>query len=433
MVSEKPSRKPRSKQEPAVIDLEATDTTAETRPAEETTVPVEATPAVSEAVAEANSAELAALGVEDEPKPAEDEAPEEIGTAEALAAEPVPETAIKPEENEKPAAEPSPTPAPVRQGTSTTGALAAGIVGGLVALAAAGAMQYAGYLPAPTPKPVAAPAADTGALEAELAALKNQVASLAARPAAPVADTTALESRLAALEARPADAPTTDLAPLEQKLTALDGQLSQLEGAMAGADEKQQSIQTGLIDRLQKVETEVNDPSRRNAVARAIAASGLKAAIDRGGSFVTELETFAGVAADETAVTGLKPFAEAGVPTRAALAAAFPDAANAVLAALNKPDPSLGFAERLWSSALSLVKVRPVGEVEGDTPEALLARSENALKAGDLEKALAEWNRLPEEGRAAAPDFGKGLAARIEVEKLVGATLRDAVTGVTTN
>lgn len=438
MGSEKPPRRAKAKQEPAIIDMEATDAANEAIPA---TSPGDA---ISEALTELPDAvpvetPVAATGPDhaqelpnaDEPKAADEEKPEDIGTAEALAAEPVPET-----ETEIPVA--APTVIERKSGTSVTGAIAAGIFGGLVALAGAGSMQYAGYLPSlgAAPTAPAQPSAGTAAIEAELATLKSSIAALAARPAGATADTSALEARLAALETAgpgaPAAAPV-DLAPVEARIAALEGQLTQLEGSVAGADEKQQSIQTNLIDRLQKVETDVNDTTHRNAVARAIAASGLKAAIDRGGSFVSELETFAGVAADEPAVAGLTPYAQTGVPTRAALIASFPDAANAVLAVVNKPDPNEGVVDRLWSSALSLVKVRPVGHVEGDTPEAFIARAEEALKGGDLDAALAEWNRLPEEGRAAAPDFGKALAARIEVEKLVGATLKNAVLGAAGN
>lgn len=438
MGSEKPPRRSKAKQEPAIIDMEATEPSSqipappqgETSSDAPTEQPDAAMTETSISVEEQadNTSELPAA---DEPKAADDERPEDIGTAEALAAEPAPDA-----EAEKPAA----TPAVIerKSGTSVTGAIAAGIVGGLVALAGAGSMQYAGYLPslgAPSSAP-AQPAASTAALAAEIASLKNNITTLAARPATATADTSALEARLAALEAAGPGAPAiapVDLAPLEAKITGLEAQVTHLEGTIAGTDEKQQTIQTNLIDRLQKVETDVNDASRRNAVARAIAASGLKAAIDRGGSFVSELETFAGVAAGDPAVAGLTPYAQTGVPTRASLIASFPATADAVLAIVNKPDPNEGVFDRLWSSAKSLVKVRPVGHVEGDTPDAVIARAEEALKGGELDTALAEWNRLPEEGRAAAPEFGKALTARIEVEKLVGATLKNAVLGAAGN
>lgn len=440
MVSEKTPRRSRTGKTGAPAATEDLEATAVEQSSEAFQELPDAIPAEKPVdAADVDLATNADADVSEIPAPISgEEKPEEPASAEWTAQEPAAT------EGDAPASEPPvasmPAPAPAKTGTSLSGALAAGILGGLVSLAGAGALQYAGYLPAPAPgapAPVTAisvPSPSIAALETEVDALKTKLDTLAI--AAPAVDTRAIEARLAALETAPAPAasePAVDVAPLTEKLATVETELARIQGVFASNDEKQQSMQTNLLDRLQSVEAEVKDPKQKNAVARAIAASGLKAAIDRGGSFVSELETFAGVAADEPAVASLKAYAEQGVPTRADLAARFPAAANAVLAELNKPDPSQGITERLWSSALSLVKVRPVGQVEGDTPEAFIARCEIALQSGDLDKALVEWNHLPENGRAAAADFGTALAARIEVEKLVGATLKDAVIGAAGN
>ena len=56
-----------------------------------------------------------------------------------------------------------------------------------------------------------------------------------------------------------------------------------------------------------------------------------------------------------------------------------------------------GFFERLLSSAESLVKVRPIGDVEGDSvPANGRAHGSRAFKAGELAKAIAEFETLPE-------------------------------------
>jgi len=75
------------------------------------------------------------------------------------------------------------------------------------------------------------------------------------------------------------------------------------------------------------------------------------------------------------------------------------------------------------SSALSVVKVRKVGDVPGDNAEAIVARAEERLVNGDVDAAVAEWNALPEASRAAAADFGEALAARARVEKLIAAVV----------
>ena len=412
-----PSAEPASSVEPDNIEAVAEEVTTETV-ADESAAPV-----IEGAVIEGSESPAPIL---------EEEKADELASAEVMAEE-------KPAEEEAPAVAPAPAPAaatPQKSGTSLSGALAAGILGGLVSLAGAGAMQYAGYLPSvgATSTSLSGSSDSAGETQAEIAALKAKIETLAITP--PAIDIKAFEKRLAALEAAPAPSSggnAADVAPIAEKLAAVEAELTRIQGIFANSDEKQQSMQTSLLDRLQSVEAEVKDPKQKNAVARAIAASGLKAAIDRGGSFVTELETYAGVAGDDPGVASLKTYAEKGVPTRAELVADFPASADAVLSALNKPDPNQGIGERLWSSALSLVKVRPVGPVEGETPAAFIARSEQALKSGDFETALAEWNKLPEEGRAAAPAYGAALTARIEIDKLVGATLKDAVIGAAGN
>ncbi len=76
--------------------------------------------------------------------------------------------------------------------------------------------------------------------------------------------------------------------------------------------------------------------------------------------------------------------------------------------------------------------MRPVGEVEGDSPDAIVARMEARLTDGDLKGAEAEWQKLPQTGKQASADYQKSLSARIRVEELVGSTLTKAVQGTET-
>ena len=138
---------------------------------------------------------------------------------------------------------------------------------------------------------------------------------------------------------------------------------------------------------------------------------------------MSELEAFASVAPKDPAVPDLRDLAAAGVPSRANLIERFPDAASRAIAAANPGDPNAGLVDRLMSSALSVVKVRKVGDVSGDSAEAITARAEARLQQGDLEAALAEWRTLPEASQAAASDFGEALAARARAEKLIAASL----------
>jgi len=297
------------------------------------------------------------------------------------------------------------------QGNS--GLIAAGIVGGLIALLAAGSMQYAGVLPSSS--------ADSGS-STELAALKSQVASLqqqiAEAPKGQTADTSALEQRLAALESS-----TASGGDASAKISQLETTLSTLQSERAAEDQKIAS----LTQRLDAAETKINEPRDDVEVARAIASAALKAAIDRGGPFLTELDTLSKVTPDDPAIQALRPFANTGVPTRAELVRRFPDVANAMLTALRPTDPNEGIFDRLANSAMSLVKVRPVGNVEGEGNDAKIARMEDKLQNGDLKGAALEWDALPEAAKTASADYKKSLDARIQVEDLVSSTLNRAV------
>lgn len=300
----------------------------------------------------------------------------------------------------------------VHSGSGSSSLLAAGIVGGLIALLAAGSMQYAGYLPSA--------ASDTGSpdltsLKADVANLRQQIAT--AQPAA--ADTSALEARLAALESSAASG-GGDIA---DKLASLEATVSTLKSEKAAQD----TANADLTRRLGEAETKINEPRDDIEVARAIASAGLKAAIDRGGPFLAELDTLSRVTPDDPAIQSLKPFANTGVPSRSELTREFPDVANAMLGSLDQTDPNQGIIDRLAESALSLVKVRPVGNVEGEGADAKIARIEDKLRNGDLKGAALEWDGLPEPARTASAEFKASLDARIKVEDLVGGTLTRAI------
>ncbi|NSX86694.1 hypothetical protein G6L86_13950 [Agrobacterium tumefaciens] len=477
MVSGKPPRHSKSKAEPVTIDLDAKDVKAisadvdaantDEKPGDKTPVAA-AQPGVSDTKPEA-----AATGnpapIWDQPKKTPIEPEPNVGKAESVATAPKAESAADrqkepvstapapPKADTKPStgttdtsaaaaaaaaakpafgstasssassgataakpatatsssgpAKPSTPQQAERKQAATSGLIAAGIVGGLVALAAAGSMQYAGILPSFNAGK--AGSEEIAALKTDLGSLRQQLAN------APAADTSALEQRIATLEGAKGEAPQVD--GLSEKIAALESTLQSERSAQASATAE-------LTRRLADAEAKINEPRDDIEVARAIASAALKAAIDRGGPFLTELDTLSKVTPDDPAIASLQSFAATGVPSRSELMQKFPDVANAMLSAVNQPDPNQGIVERLTESAFSLVKVRPVGNIEGETPEAMIARMENKLRNGDLQGAALEWNGLPDAAKTASTDYKKSLDARIEVENLVGGTLNRAIT-----
>ncbi len=385
MPSEKPTRHKKSKDEPVTIDLAAEPADAESTDASTT-----------------ETAEAGTFTVEPSSEPVED----------ASVAASSDDTAKTDAEDAKPAAAAQPTP----KKAGSSGAIAAGIFGGLVALAGAGAAQYAGYIPNFGPQKEIE-ITDYGP---DIAALKDEIAAIAAKEP-PKVDLTPVEQRLETLEAKVANLPLADLMDVKAMQGALDEATSKVAKAEAEI--------AAIANRLKQAEGKISEPRDDVEVARAIASAGLKSAIDRGGPFEAELATLETIAPGDAAIAELKTFAAAGVPSRTSLVKSFPDIANTILRTIHQPDENASLSERLLSSAMSVIKVRPVGNVEGDSPEAVLARIETRLQNNDLKGAAAEWQALPEAAISVASDFKASLDARIKVEELVDTALNSAVTG----
>jgi hypothetical protein len=348
----------------------------------------------------------------------------------------------------------SPPPEP-RRGVH---GVVAGLVGAVIALAGAGALQFAGLL--------GAPGSGAGSLDGvnrDMAALKTEMTALArsqngGEAAARVkglsdaldqvkADVAALkssveqggagdnaglaalgdkvariENEVAALD-KAGNAAPVDLGPLNEKLSALDALVKSAGDAATAQQDRLAALEQSVSQLSARVEAQAAQPK----IALAIAASALKAALDRGAPFSAELETFAAIAPDAPQIAALRAYAEKGVPTRVEIAGEMDAAANAMVAAASPPGEDAGFFEKLLSSAESLVKVRPIGAVEGAGVPETVARMEVAVNQGDYAKALAEYDALPEPVKAAGADFAGKLKARIEVEKQADALIAGAM------
>ena len=302
--------------------------------------------------------------------------------------------------------------------------IAASLIGGVVVLAGAAGLQYWGVLPSLG----GSESRETvNLLSQDIERLKSQIATL--ESAEPQVDLGPVNSRIDALEKTAADMPRANglSADADTRISALGEQINALEGKIGESTGAADKARASLEMRLEALEKKVNAPRDDVEVATAIAAAGLKAAIDRGGPFMTELDTLQGVAPDNKAVEELKPYAATGVPTRADLINQFPAVADRMLEAAEGQKPDQSLTDRLLTSAFSAIKVRPVGNVEGEGPSSIVARMEQKLQNGDLKGAGLEWDSLPDEAKAASSAYKKSLDARIRVEELVGSTLSNAV------
>lgn len=342
---------------------------------------------------------------------------------------------------------------PATPSRSGMNGLAAGILGGVIALAGAGALQFAGILGAPgsvgldgVNSQVASLQRQVEALGAssdvtsrvddlsqsleqvktDLAALKSSVSDIQPDDGAELA---ALADKLQQVEASVAAlgeagrAEPVDLAPLNEKLAAFDSSLRSVSDAAAQQTDRLLALEQSVSTLSTAVEAQASQPK----IALAIAASALKSALERGAPFAAELETFAAIAPDAPELAELRTYAEKGVPTRAEITAETDAAANAMIAAARPVDENAGFVQRLMSSAESLVKVRPIGAVDGAGVPETVARMEVAVTQADYAAALSEYESLPEAAKAAGAEFAARLKARLEVETRIDTLVSSAM------
>ncbi|MGK9202870.1 MULTISPECIES: COG4223 family protein [Sinorhizobium] len=427
MASEKPPRRSKPGKEPLTIDLEA----EKTEPAAgEAAAGPDATPGKPADISTSEAAEAGEVrtgevesneaGIGESPLPAGD--PQEKAETEEARAD----AAAAAFDAELPHATNGELPEAKSRQATGAGALAAGILGGLIALAGAGVLQYAGYVPAPGPEQ---PGTEQN-LASEIEAIKAELQAQA--PAAAV-DVAPLEDRLAALEqaarepgAAAADAP--EIKALEAEVANLTNEMAALKTELAEARQAADAARAELAGRIDQAEQKLNEPANDIEMAKAVAVTALKTAIDRGGPFLAELDTLRSIAPEDPVVKELADVAATGVPTRTELRESFRPAADAMLDALHRPDPDQGIFDRLVSSAMSGIRVRPVGSVEGDTPEAVIARIEDKLDNGDLKGASLEWDSLPEAAKSAGQGFKEKLDRRLGVETVIDAAVAGTMT-----
>lgn len=300
-------------------------------------------------------------------------------------------------------------------------------------IAAAAGFGLARYMPDLLPMGTATPDPALQAQAEELAALREQVASLAARPAA----SGDLEARLAALEQA---APTEDdarltaieaaLAEVLARPAATGGVPAQLTADVAAMKDQIAALGSGgvvsadVTAAVEAAEARLKQAEERAAelaataeaaglaARRAAALDRIAAALDSGAPFAAALRD---LPADAVAPV-LADNAAAGLPTVAALRDGFADPARAALEAALRANMGESWTERVSNFLRSQTGLRSLSPRDGDDPDAVLSRAEAALGQGKLAEALVELEKLPEAGKPALADWVAQAQVRIEAE-----------------
>jgi hypothetical protein len=228
--------------------------------------------------------------------------------------------------------------------------------------------------------------------------------------AAPVAE----PNSPAALQAR--------IAELQQELDA-----ARRAQAAAAGPALQTASAEALNQRLDRLEAYERRAGR--AASAAVAAGALADAAQTSRPFPGELASLERLMPDSSLVAGLRPLAETGAPTRAALAAEFPDVAARAARAAHAPKPNASFLARAFAAFGSLITVRRVDDFTGNSPDSVLTRAERRIDDGDVEGALDQLRTLPPAALAATAGWRERAQRRVDIETRIAilrtAALRD--------
>jgi len=258
-----------------------------------------------------------------------------------------------------------------------------------------------------------------------------------------------LDRRLGAIEERagivpPAGGVRTSTANVITRIEMLAARVSQLESAFVplrdraqdaidaadalkdqlAAQDRLGALVSSLEQRIASLEQSAAADGRGAIIA--IAFSALRDVANRGRPFSVEYETLHGLLSEgsreELAATlrAIAPFAASGAPTLAVLRAQFSDAIPGLLEAARTPADA-SWWRRFTARLASLVTIRPVGEVAGAEPRAVMARMERRLIGNDLAGALREFAVLPPGARAAAEPWAAEARKRQALDEALAA------------
>ena len=359
---------------------------------------------------------------------------------------------------------------------SSSSPVTAGVIGAVIALAGGAGLQWAGILPSAqnsAPQISAEISEKISGLEQSLTALDTRFSEQSTSDSASLMGSlSAVTSRIDALETlvqndnsgaleaistinSRLDEISAQIISLEQKptLTSENGvalpdglqdeiaslvalsaaqateinNLKALIEATAQASTVDEATQQSIADmqsRLAIAEAALEKSQGDVPIARSLAAVTIKNAIDRGGRFAVELDAYAQLDGENAALPELQKIADAGVLSRSDLLQQFDTIANQIIAADKPETAETDIVARLLDSAASMVKIRKVGEIEGDTAEAIVARMEQRLIAGELESAMSEWQKLSDQSKSVSQNYSDQLQARITAEKLADQLLQ---------
>ncbi len=262
--------------------------------------------------------------------------------------------------------------------------------------------QIAGIEPASTEGLAAQ--ADLDTMSAQIGELSSRIEAIAAGASGD--EVSEVANNLSGL--------STQIGDLANRLDTLEPQIAEtqpmLETAMTRLDDLDARIAS-------QSDFEAVAAERDRATQLPAALGALETAIASGQPFAAQLASVETLLPDLEISSQVRTAANAGVASASGLLAQLRAAIPEILAARPR-DEQAGWAQTLLDQAASAIALRPT---DGDTPQALVGRTEAALDAGELDAARAAFSALPDPMQSAAPQFARGLDRAIAVEALLDA------------
>ncbi len=228
---------------------------------------------------------------------------------------------------------------------------------------------------------------------------------------------------------------TTDssrVANLEKITTNLVSKIETLDGLIVAANSAlalSRAVGSTLDERLAKLEQEGKSDTTGRLAALSFAMENLLQKIKTGEVFKRELDIVSAVLPKNPELEKLNDQARTGVKSIAGLQREFASVLRAVLAAEDTV-AAPGVMAKLVGTAKSLIRVRRVGDIEGDSREAIIARLETRVKAGNMAAALSEAKKLDGAFARAAASWVGLVEERVKVIEFINDLRNEVISGL---
>lgn len=360
---------------------------------------------------------------------------------------------VKAETKPAPARETPPRPTSPPPAAPAAGfAFGAAATGGVLGLAAAYGLAWFGLWPTPAVAPP--PAADprlaqfataipeletvTQTTQSEMATLNQRIAALeSAKPVAPAVpdtqpvDLSSVETDIAALATRidelsTAPAPSADIGSLQDALAAITTRLDEVAARVGTTEAGLRNLDTAVSA---TTATLAAQPGDIGAVLQLpLILSGFETAFDTGRPYAAELAALRAAVPDAAVPTAIANNAENGLPRPDVIASRFAAVLPAMLA--GKPaNPDAQWQDGALDWFRSAIAFRPTGEIEGDTPDAVMSRLEGAIARRDFLAAQSLLTSLPAPMLAAGEDVPALVGEQAEAARFLDTLRASALAG----